>query len=43
MIVFSPYDNGSRDCYDKTSVDYNWKNDMKCINENGDIKRTDYE
>lgn len=30
-------------CYDKTSIDYNWQNDMKCINGNWEVKWTDYE
>lgn len=30
-------------CYDKTTIDWNWQNDIKCINENGDVRRTDYE
>lgn len=32
-----------RTCYDKTSIDYNWQNDMKCINNDWKIVRTDYE
>lgn len=32
-----------RECYDKTTIDWNRQNDMKCINENWDIKWTDYE
>ena len=33
----------NRTCYNKTSIDYNRQNDMKCVNENWDVKRTDYE
>jgi len=29
-------------CYDKTTIDWNRENDMKCVNKNWDIKRTDY-
>lgn len=35
--------NQNRTCYDKTSIDYNRQNDMKCINKIWEIKRTDYE
>lgn len=35
--------NDSWKCYDKTSIDYNRKNDMKCIDRDWNIKRTDYE
>jgi hypothetical protein len=42
MIIFAPYGD-NRTCYNKTSIDYNRQNDMKCVNENWDVKRTDYE
>jgi hypothetical protein len=29
-------------CYDKTSYDYNWQNDMKCINWDWKVIWTDY-
>ena len=47
-FIFDIYPNlvengGDWECYDKTSIDYNRQNDMKCVNENWDVKRTDYE
>ena len=33
----------TRTGYDKTTIDWNRQNDMKCVNKNWDIKRTDYE
>lgn len=33
----------SRECFDRTSIDWNFENDMKCIDENGNVIRTDYE
>jgi len=30
-------------CTDYTSIDYNWNNDMKCVNQNWDIVWTNYD
>ena len=43
IFVLIKNNNSTRECFDRTSIDWDFKNDMKCIDESGNIVRTDYE